>query len=171
MHLENTIIWTKSANNKLCFFFFFLAKNLTCFIPIWLTNRCNTCISLFRLKLCIPNAWTFLKFRSIFSEKRRLTSDMRQEPLRPVNDRLHKFKDHYYCKKLEFCDVCARMIVCEFTINLTFVSLCLLVNNKFALRCKNCKSSIHHQSLCGAPEVLGKILIFFCVIMHFINDC
>ncbi|XP_055069693.2 SH3 and cysteine-rich domain-containing protein 3-like [Misgurnus anguillicaudatus] len=51
------------------------------------------------------------------------------EPIPAVNDRPHKFKDHY-CKKLKFCDVCARMIV---------------LNNKFALRCKNCKSSIHHQ--------------------------
>ncbi|XP_073708554.1 SH3 and cysteine-rich domain-containing protein 3-like [Garra rufa] len=51
------------------------------------------------------------------------------EPLRPVNDKPHKFRDHY-CKKLKFCDVCARMIV---------------LNNKFALRCKNCKTNIHHQ--------------------------
>lgn len=33
------------------------------------------------------------------------------EPAKPVNDRPHKFKDHY-CKKPKFCDVCARMIVC-----------------------------------------------------------
>lgn len=33
------------------------------------------------------------------------------EPVKPVNDRPHKFKDHY-CKKPKFCDVCARMIVC-----------------------------------------------------------
>uniref|UniRef100_A0A3Q3JKB5 SH3 and cysteine rich domain 3 n=1 Tax=Monopterus albus TaxID=43700 RepID=A0A3Q3JKB5_MONAL len=51
------------------------------------------------------------------------------EPIKPVNDRPHKFRDHY-CKKPKFCDVCARMIV---------------LNNKFALRCKNCKTSIHHQ--------------------------
>ncbi|MEE6471695.1 hypothetical protein FKM82_009341 [Ascaphus truei] len=32
------------------------------------------------------------------------------EPPRPVNDKPHKFKDHYL-KKPKFCDVCARMIV------------------------------------------------------------
>lgn len=32
------------------------------------------------------------------------------EPVKPVNDKPHTFKDHY-CKKLQFCDVCARMIV------------------------------------------------------------
>ncbi|XP_067360326.1 SH3 and cysteine-rich domain-containing protein 3-like isoform X2 [Channa argus] len=51
------------------------------------------------------------------------------QPVKPVNDNPHKFKDHY-CKKPKFCDVCARMIV---------------LNNKFALRCKNCKTCIHHQ--------------------------
>lgn len=34
------------------------------------------------------------------------------EPVIRVNDKPHKFKDHY-CKKPKFCDVCARMIVCE----------------------------------------------------------
>ncbi|XP_050968832.1 SH3 and cysteine-rich domain-containing protein 3-like isoform X2 [Labeo rohita] len=65
------------------------------------------------------------------------------EPLRPVNDRPHKFKDHY-CKKLKFCDVCARMIV---------------LNNKFALRCKNCKTNIHHQcqSYVEFQRCFGKI--------------
>lgn len=33
-----------------------------------------------------------------------------QEPVVRVNDKPHKFKDHY-CKKPKFCDVCARMIV------------------------------------------------------------
>lgn len=33
-----------------------------------------------------------------------------QEPVIRVNDKPHKFKDHY-CKKPKFCDVCARMIV------------------------------------------------------------
>ncbi|GCC45548.1 hypothetical protein chiPu_0029709, partial [Chiloscyllium punctatum] len=33
------------------------------------------------------------------------------EPPKPVNDKPHKFKDHYF-KKPKFCDVCARMIVC-----------------------------------------------------------
>lgn len=33
------------------------------------------------------------------------------ESIKPINDRPHKFKDHY-CKKPKFCDVCARMIVC-----------------------------------------------------------
>ena len=32
------------------------------------------------------------------------------EPVKPVNDKPHRFKDHY-CKKPKFCDVCARMIV------------------------------------------------------------
>ncbi|ETE71781.1 SH3 and cysteine-rich domain-containing protein 3, partial [Ophiophagus hannah] len=32
------------------------------------------------------------------------------EPEKPVNDKPHKFKDHYF-KKPKFCDVCARMIV------------------------------------------------------------
>lgn len=35
-----------------------------------------------------------------------------QEPVVRVNDKPHKFKDHY-CKKPKFCDVCARMIVCR----------------------------------------------------------
>lgn len=30
-----------------------------------------------------------------------------------VNDKPHKFKDHY-CKTPKFCDVCARMIVRKF---------------------------------------------------------
>lgn len=38
------------------------------------------------------------------------------EPVRPVNDKPHKFKDHY-CKKPKFCDVCARMIVCKFVLS------------------------------------------------------
>uniref|UniRef100_A0A8D3DVC7 SH3 and cysteine rich domain 3 n=1 Tax=Scophthalmus maximus TaxID=52904 RepID=A0A8D3DVC7_SCOMX len=65
------------------------------------------------------------------------------EPVRPVNDRPHKFKDHY-CKTPKFCDVCARMIV---------------LNNKFALRCKNCKTSIHHQcqSYVEFQKCFGKI--------------
>lgn len=36
-----------------------------------------------------------------------------QEPVVRVNDKPHKFKDHY-CKKPKFCDVCARMIVCTY---------------------------------------------------------
>lgn len=32
------------------------------------------------------------------------------EPIIRINDKPHKFKDHY-CKKPKFCDVCARMIV------------------------------------------------------------
>uniref|UniRef100_A0A8C2ETX2 SH3 domain-containing protein n=1 Tax=Cyprinus carpio TaxID=7962 RepID=A0A8C2ETX2_CYPCA len=36
------------------------------------------------------------------------------EPVIQINDRPHKFKDHY-CKKPKFCDVCARMIVRKFT--------------------------------------------------------
>uniref|UniRef100_A0A3P9A5S4 SH3 and cysteine rich domain 3 n=1 Tax=Esox lucius TaxID=8010 RepID=A0A3P9A5S4_ESOLU len=65
------------------------------------------------------------------------------EPVRPVNDKPHKFKDHY-CKKPKFCDVCARMIV---------------LNNKFALRCKNCKTNIHHQcrSYVEFQKCFGKI--------------
>ncbi|KAL3058345.1 hypothetical protein OYC64_010509 [Pagothenia borchgrevinki] len=65
------------------------------------------------------------------------------EPVRPVNDSPHKFKDHY-CKKPKFCDVCARMIV---------------LNNKFALRCKNCKTNIHHQcqSYVEYQKCFGKI--------------
>ncbi|XP_038609127.1 SH3 and cysteine-rich domain-containing protein 3 [Tachyglossus aculeatus] len=51
------------------------------------------------------------------------------EPPRPVNDKPHKFKDHFF-KKPKFCDVCARMIV---------------LNNKFGLRCKNCKTNIHEH--------------------------
>uniref|UniRef100_A0A8C5F1L3 SH3 and cysteine rich domain 3 n=1 Tax=Gopherus evgoodei TaxID=1825980 RepID=A0A8C5F1L3_9SAUR len=51
------------------------------------------------------------------------------EPQKPVNDKPHKFKDQYF-KKPKFCDVCARMIV---------------LNNKFGLRCKNCKTSIHQH--------------------------
>uniref|UniRef100_A0A8C4BVB5 SH3 and cysteine-rich domain-containing protein 3 n=1 Tax=Denticeps clupeoides TaxID=299321 RepID=A0A8C4BVB5_9TELE len=60
-----------------------------------------------------------------------------------VNDRPHKFKDHY-CKKPKFCDVCARMIV---------------LNNKFCIRCKNCKTNIHHQcqSYVEFQRCFGKI--------------
>ncbi|XP_077459426.1 SH3 and cysteine-rich domain-containing protein 3-like [Stigmatopora argus] len=65
------------------------------------------------------------------------------ESIKPINDRPHKFRDHY-CKKPKFCDVCARMIV---------------LNNKFALRCKNCKTSIHHQcqSYVEFQKCFGKI--------------
>ncbi|KAG9340637.1 hypothetical protein JZ751_021193, partial [Albula glossodonta] len=65
------------------------------------------------------------------------------EPVKLVNDKPHKFKDHY-CKKPKFCDVCARMIV---------------LNNKFALRCKNCKTNIHHQcqSYVEFQRCFGKI--------------
>lgn len=35
------------------------------------------------------------------------------EPPKLVNDKPHKFKDHFF-KKPKFCDVCARMIVREF---------------------------------------------------------
>ncbi|GLD69862.1 SH3 and cysteine-rich domain-containing protein 3-like protein [Lates japonicus] len=65
------------------------------------------------------------------------------EPVIRVNDKPHKFKDHY-CKKPKFCDVCARMIV---------------LNNKFALRCKNCKTNIHHscQSYVEFQRCFGKI--------------
>uniref|UniRef100_A0A8C4GWM6 SH3 and cysteine rich domain 3 n=1 Tax=Dicentrarchus labrax TaxID=13489 RepID=A0A8C4GWM6_DICLA len=64
-------------------------------------------------------------------------------PVVRVNDKPHKFKDHY-CKKPKFCDVCARMIV---------------LNNKFALRCKNCKTNIHHscQSYVEFQRCFGKI--------------
>uniref|UniRef100_A0A8D0HD15 SH3 and cysteine-rich domain-containing protein 3 n=1 Tax=Sphenodon punctatus TaxID=8508 RepID=A0A8D0HD15_SPHPU len=62
---------------------------------------------------------------------------------KPVNDRPHKFKDHYF-KKPKFCDVCARMIV---------------LNNKFGLRCKDCKTHIHHhcQSYVEMQRCFGKI--------------
>uniref|UniRef100_A0A3Q1GJT3 SH3 and cysteine rich domain 3 n=1 Tax=Acanthochromis polyacanthus TaxID=80966 RepID=A0A3Q1GJT3_9TELE len=65
------------------------------------------------------------------------------EPIVRINDKPHKFKDHY-CKKPKFCDVCARMIV---------------LNNKFALRCKNCKTNIHHscQSYVEFQRCFGKI--------------
>uniref|UniRef100_A0A3Q3IUR3 SH3 and cysteine rich domain 3 n=1 Tax=Monopterus albus TaxID=43700 RepID=A0A3Q3IUR3_MONAL len=65
------------------------------------------------------------------------------EPVVQINDKPHKFKDHY-CKKPKFCDVCARMIV---------------LNNKFALRCKNCKTNIHHscQSYVEFQKCFGKI--------------
>ncbi|XP_056887272.1 SH3 and cysteine-rich domain-containing protein 3-like isoform X3 [Takifugu flavidus] len=96
------------------------------------------------------------------------------EPVKPVNDRPHKFKDHY-CKKPKFCDVCARMIVCTWPLPLlppgcaasvTLSHVFLLysgstfpVNNKFALRCKNCKTSIHHQcqSYVEFQRCFGKI--------------
>ncbi|XP_031459132.1 SH3 and cysteine-rich domain-containing protein 3-like, partial [Phasianus colchicus] len=66
------------------------------------------------------------------------------EPPKPVNDKPHKFKDHYF-KKPKFCDVCARMIV---------------LNNKFGLRCKNCKTNIHHhcQSYVQLQRCFGKIV-------------
>ncbi|XP_048343556.1 SH3 and cysteine-rich domain-containing protein 3-like [Sphaerodactylus townsendi] len=65
------------------------------------------------------------------------------EPEKPVNDKPHKFKDHYF-KKPKFCDVCARMIV---------------LNNKYGLRCKNCKTHIHHscQSYVELQRCFGKI--------------
>ncbi|KAL2103911.1 hypothetical protein ACEWY4_000779 [Coilia grayii] len=65
------------------------------------------------------------------------------EPVVMVNPNPHKFKDHY-CKKPKFCDVCARMIV---------------LNNKFCIRCKNCKTCIHHscQSYVEYQKCFGKI--------------
>ncbi|XP_044299119.1 SH3 and cysteine-rich domain-containing protein 3 [Varanus komodoensis] len=65
------------------------------------------------------------------------------EPEKPVNDKPHKFKDHYF-KKPKFCDVCARMIV---------------LNNKYGLRCKDCKTHIHHhcQSYVEFQRCFGKI--------------
>uniref|UniRef100_A0A8C8RHQ7 SH3 and cysteine-rich domain-containing protein 3 n=1 Tax=Pelusios castaneus TaxID=367368 RepID=A0A8C8RHQ7_9SAUR len=65
------------------------------------------------------------------------------EPQKPVNDKPHKFKDHYF-KKPKFCDVCARMIV---------------LSNKFGLRCKNCKTSLHHhcRSYVEMQRCFGKI--------------
>ncbi|XP_068936118.1 SH3 and cysteine-rich domain-containing protein 3 isoform X1 [Petaurus breviceps papuanus] len=65
------------------------------------------------------------------------------EPPKPVNDKPHKFKDHFF-KKPKFCDVCARMIV---------------LNNKFGLRCKNCKTNIHEhcQSFVEMQRCFGKI--------------
>ncbi|XP_050840762.1 SH3 and cysteine-rich domain-containing protein 3, partial [Serinus canaria] len=65
------------------------------------------------------------------------------EPEKLVNDKPHKFKDHYF-KKPKFCDVCARMIV---------------LNNKFGLRCKNCKTNIHHhcQTYVEMQRCFGKI--------------
>ncbi|XP_077185326.1 SH3 and cysteine-rich domain-containing protein 3 isoform X1 [Paroedura picta] len=65
------------------------------------------------------------------------------EPEKPVNDKPHKFKDHYF-KKPKFCDVCARMIV---------------LNNKYGLRCKNCKTHIHHhcQGYVEFQRCFGKI--------------
>ncbi|XP_074835513.1 SH3 and cysteine-rich domain-containing protein 3 isoform X3 [Carettochelys insculpta] len=65
------------------------------------------------------------------------------EPPKPVNDKPHKFKDHYF-KKPKFCDVCARMIV---------------LNNKFGLRCKNCKTNIHEhcQAYVEMQRCFGKI--------------
>ncbi|KAL7989894.1 hypothetical protein Chor_012560 [Crotalus horridus] len=65
------------------------------------------------------------------------------EPEKPVNDKPHKFKDHYF-KKPKFCDVCARMIV---------------LNNKYGLKCKNCKTHIHHhcQSYVEFQRCFGKI--------------
>ncbi|XP_066865720.1 SH3 and cysteine-rich domain-containing protein 3 isoform X2 [Kogia breviceps] len=65
------------------------------------------------------------------------------EPPKLVNDKPHKFKDHFF-KKLKFCDVCARMIV---------------LNNKFGLRCKNCKTNIHEhcQSYVEMQRCFGKI--------------
>lgn len=111
-----------------------------------------------------------------------------QEPVVRVNDKPHKFKDHY-CKKPKFCDVCARMIVrtwpsnnneqhqlqqqpgtqtwvccpeteliCWLTMSFSFWSS--VVNNKFALRCKNCKTNIHHscQSYVEFQRCFGKIV-------------
>ncbi|XP_042200230.1 SH3 and cysteine-rich domain-containing protein 3 isoform X2 [Callorhinchus milii] len=62
---------------------------------------------------------------------------------KPFNDKPHKFKDHFF-KKPKFCDVCARMIV---------------LNNKFGLRCKNCKTNIHEhcQSYVEFQKCFGKI--------------
>lgn len=117
------------------------------------------------------------------------------EPIKPVNDRPHKFKDHY-CKKPKFCDVCARMIVCTSIFSLFFLfsawqsglwwsrslktnvsDVILLyfgffltssVNNKFALRCKNCKTSIHHQcqSYVEFQRCFGKIVSFMLTAHH-----
>eukprot|EP00064_Thunnus_orientalis_P011668 superscaffoldBa00001705_g11699 len=76
-----------------------------------------------------------------------------EEPIVRVNDKPHKFKDHY-CKKPKFCDVCARMIV---------------LNNKFALRCKNCKTNIHHscQSYVEFQRCFGKISHYYLALYRF----
>lgn len=101
------------------------------------------------------------------------------EPVLRINDKPHKFKDHY-CKKPKFCDVCARMIVCmywkscqenihkhqqHYIIQYWFLTDCCTfvyfsVNNKFALRCKNCKTNIHHscQSYVEFQRCFGKIV-------------
>ncbi|KAJ0064129.1 hypothetical protein NL108_000987, partial [Boleophthalmus pectinirostris] len=78
------------------------------------------------------------------------------EPVLMVNDKPHKFKDHY-CKKPKFCDVCARMIV---------------LNNKFALRCKNCKTNIHHacQSYVEFQRCFGKIVSFIVIRKEHLGD-
>uniref|UniRef100_A0ACB8EMU4 SH3 and cysteine-rich domain-containing protein 3 n=1 Tax=Sphaerodactylus townsendi TaxID=933632 RepID=A0ACB8EMU4_9SAUR len=74
------------------------------------------------------------------------------EPEKPVNDKPHKFKDHYF-KKPKFCDVCARMIV---------------LNNKYGLRCKNCKTHIHHscQSYVELQRCFGKIGVILLFVLQ-----
>lgn len=96
------------------------------------------------------------------------------EPVKPINNKPHKFKDHY-CKELQFCDVCARMIVRKsesvlyswvgfffffLAMRCLITIFCFAVNNKFALRCKNCKTNIHHQcqSYVEFQQCFGKIV-------------
>lgn len=101
-----------------------------------------------------------------------------QEPVVRINDKPHKFKDHY-CKKPKFCDVCARMIVRTWRNNkqqqqlpaLSWSWLCFSpssVNNKFALRCKNCKTNIHHscQSYVEFQRCFGKIVSLSAVFLQ-----
>lgn len=75
----------------------------------------NPCLLQFWLLFSFPklSSW-FLQVYFIYDEE--VEEEEKDEappvePVKPVNDRPHKFKDHY-CKKPKFCDVCARMIVC-----------------------------------------------------------
>lgn len=137
---------------------------------LWKCYLCYVCLQTFTLD--------FLQVYFIYDEE--VEEEDGDEPpptelVKPVNDRPHKFKDHY-CKKPKFCDVCARMIVCTSILYLLFFCFLFkltnnhfplfllyfvsLVNNKFALRCKNCKTSIHHQcqSYVEFQRCFGKVV-------------
>lgn len=82
------------------------------------TQRVNTSIGIGLKKKVVSNIPNYsilcgLQVYFIYEEEVEVEEKEPEppEPVLRVNDKPHKFKDHY-CKKPKFCDVCARMIVC-----------------------------------------------------------
>lgn len=76
-----------------------------------MSARLCVCIVCTQLTFCPPQVY-FVYDEEV--EEEEAPPPPTPEPVVQVNDRPHKFKDHY-CKKPKFCDVCARMIVRKFT--------------------------------------------------------